>query len=288
MYCALIECDPTLSDAVVKLAVPLLNGTGLDIGVVPSKNVTVPVAAVGVTVALNMSGVPATYAVSFRDSSSSTSVAALVTIWINGAEVAPLKVALPLYWAVMEWLPAPKAEVLKLAFPPLRGRFPEMATAPSKNVTVPVADDGVTPAVKVSEAPNTEGFVPEVRDRIIVGVGLGLLTICDNAADVAPLKVASPLYCAVIECVPTDNVEFVKLAEPAVRGRLPEIAVLPSKNTTDPVAEMGVTVAVKVRESPVRAGLAPAVKFTLTLLLPFTTFWTSAGLTDGPRWLSPV
>jgi len=178
----------------VKLAELLLNGTGLDIGVVPSKNVTVPVAAAGVTVALNMSGVPATYAVSFRDSSSSTSVAALATIWINGAEVAPLKVALPLYWAVMEWLPPPKAEVLKLAVPPLRARLPEMATAPSKNVTVPAVDDGVTLAVKVKGAPNTEGFVPEVRNRLI-----GLLTVCDNAADVAPLKVASPLYCAVME-----------------------------------------------------------------------------------------
>src|SRR5262249_56229933 len=125
----------------------------VELGGVASKRGRVRVAGVGVTVALNMSGVPATYAVSFRDSSSSTSVAALVTIWINGAEVAPLKVALPLYWAVMEWLPAPKADVLKLAFPPLRGRFPEMATAPSKNVTVPVADDGVTPAGDVSATP---------------------------------------------------------------------------------------------------------------------------------------
>src|SRR5262249_47626966 len=157
-----------------------------------------------------VSGVPATNAVSFTDSSSSTSVLALATIWTNAAEVAPLKVASPLYWAVMEWLPAPNAEVLKLTVPPLRGRLPEMATAPSKNVTVPVVDDGGTLAVKVKGAPNTEGFVPAVRNRLI-----GLLTVCDNAGDVAPLKVESPLYWAVIECVPTDNVVVVKLAEPA-------------------------------------------------------------------------
>jgi len=87
--------------------------------------------------------------------------------------------------------------------------------------------------------------------------------------------------------VPTDKVEIVTLADPAVKGRLPEMAVGPSKNTTVPVAAEGATVAVKVRESPARAGLAPAVKLTLTLLLPLT-LWTSAGLRDGLCWLSPV
>jgi hypothetical protein len=268
-----MECDPTLNEEVVKLTEPLFSGSGPEIADVPSKNMTVPVALVGVTVAMNVSGVPAAKAVSPTDSSSSTDVLALATVWINAVEGAPLKLASPLYWAVIEWVPAAKVEVLKLAVPPLiRGTLPEMAIATSKKITVPVADAGVTLAVKVRGAPNTEGSVPALRRRLTAEFTLGLFTVCDNGGDVAPLKVASPLYCAVMEWVPADNVEIAKLADPATTGTLPEMPVLLSKNTTLPAAELGATFAVKVRESPVRAGFVPAVKLTLMLVLPLTTF----------------
>lgn len=188
----------------------------------------------------------------------------------------------------MEWVPPPKAEVLKLAVPKVRGKLEEIATGPSKKVTVPVAEDGVTLAVKVNEVPNTEGFVPLLRRTLIEEFALGLFTVCNSAADVPPLNLASPLYCAVTEWVPKDKVEMVTLAEPVTKGSSPEMAVEPSKKTTAPVAVEGATFAVKVRASPVSAGLVPPVRLTVTVALPLTTFWTSAELTDALCWLSPV
>src|SRR5262249_10454221 len=149
---------------------------------------TVPVAAAGLIVALKVSGVPARKAVSPTANSRSICVLCFKTVCCNTAEVEPLKFASPLYWAVMEWLPAPRAEVLKLAVPPARGRFPEIATVPSKKTTLPVADAGATLAVKVSGALNTEGLLPALRARLIVELALGLLMVCDSAADVAAFK----------------------------------------------------------------------------------------------------
>ena len=53
---------------------------------------------------------------------------------------------------------------------------------------------------------------------------------------------------------------MVSDAAPLLRVRLPEIGVEPSKNTSVPVAEAGVTLAVNVSESPNTDGLVPAVK----------------------------
>ena len=86
-----------LNEDVVKLAEPLLTGIGSDIGVVPSKNTTVPVAAAGVMVAMNVTDVPALIAVVLTVCSRSTSVAALSTFCANAAETDPLKFASPLY-----------------------------------------------------------------------------------------------------------------------------------------------------------------------------------------------
>jgi hypothetical protein len=54
---------------------------------------------------------------------------------------------------------------------------------PSLNVTVPVADEGVTVAVKVTEVPNVEGFL----DEATVVVEVALLTVWVSAEDVLPL-----------------------------------------------------------------------------------------------------
>lgn len=78
----------------------------------------------------------------------------------------------------------------------------------------------------------------------------GLLTIWVNAGDAAALKLASPLYCAVMEWVPAGSDEIVRLADPATKGTSLEMGVAPSKKATLPVAEAGATLAVKVRESP--------------------------------------
>ena len=62
-------------------------------------------------------------------------------------------------------------DVVNDAAPPLTKAIP-MMVAPSKKVTDPVAVLGVTVAVKVSEAPKTEGLVPFVRARLTVELAL--------------------------------------------------------------------------------------------------------------------
>ncbi len=89
--------------------------------------------------------------------------------------------------------------MVSVAVPLVRVRLPEIGVEPSKNTTVPVAETGVTFAVNVSESPNTDGLVPEVKLSDVTEFALGLFTVCENAKDVEPLKLASPLYCAVME-----------------------------------------------------------------------------------------
>lgn len=266
-----MACDPTASDAVVKLAEPLLTGTGPEIAVSLSKNTTVPETASGLMLAMNVSGVPDVKAVVPSDNSRSTSVGTLFTVWIRAGETAPLKVESPLYCAVMVCVPPVSKAVLKLTVPLFRGRLPEIATAPSKKTTVPVAEAGATLAVNVNASPNTEGFAPALNTRLTTGVGFGEFTVSSNGADELALKPVSPLYCAVIECVPMDRLEMVRLADPPASGNSPEMTLAPSKNVTVPVAEAGATVAVKVSESPKIAGFEPAARLTPTLVLPLDT-----------------
>jgi hypothetical protein len=61
----------------------------------------------------------------------------------------------------MPWLPTPRPAVDKRAFPALRVLVPRVAV-PSLKVTVPVAEEGVTVAVKVTDCPNVEGFRDDV------------------------------------------------------------------------------------------------------------------------------
>ena len=68
---------------------------------------------------------------------------------------------------------------MKSAFPPLRLAVPNVVP-PSVNVTAPVAAEGVTVAVKVTEVPYVEGLADEVN----VTVELALFTVCVSAEDV--------------------------------------------------------------------------------------------------------
>ena len=178
--------------------------------------------------------------------------------------------------------------MVSVAVPLLRVRLPEIGVEPSKSTTVPVAETGVTLTMNVSEAPNTDGLVPAVKLSKVTEFAFGLFTVCKNAEDIEPLKLPSPLYCAVMECIPNGSDDVVKLAVPPTRVTSPAMALLPSKKTTVPVAELGVTFAVKVRASPTRDGFAPVVKATLTLVLGLLTVCVSAGLTEEFSLLSPV
>ncbi len=92
-----------------------------------------------------------------------------------------------------------KPLVLKVVLPPLNVPVPNVVP-PSLNVTVPVGvplagGTGVTVAVKVTDWPNTDGLVEELR-LVVVG---GALTVCVNGDPVLSLlvKFESPLYAAV-------------------------------------------------------------------------------------------
>ena len=77
---------------------------------------------------------------------------------------------------------------------------------------------------------------------------------CVMGADVLGAKFESPLYEAVIVCLPTDKAEVPKVAIPVgLRDELPRL-VAPSLKTTIPVGvftpDIAWTVAVKVTEFP--------------------------------------
>jgi hypothetical protein len=56
------------------------------------------------------------------------------------------------------------------------------------NVIVPVANDDIPEAVKVTDDPYVDGFADEAS----VTLGLALFTVCVNTDDVLPLSFVSP------------------------------------------------------------------------------------------------
>jgi hypothetical protein len=126
--------------------------------------VTVPVADEGATVAVKVTDWPNVEGLS--DEASDVVVAAWPTVWVNNAEALPLKLVSPLYTAVMLWLPTARVAVLKWPIPDLSVAVPKVA-APSMKVTVPVADEGATVAVKVTGWPNVDGLADERSDVVL-------------------------------------------------------------------------------------------------------------------------
>jgi hypothetical protein len=78
--------------------------------------------------------------------------------------------------------------VLNTADPALNVPVPS-TVAPSRNCTVPVADEGDTVAVKVTGWLATDGF----SDEAIATLEAALLTVTATAADALPALLASPL-----------------------------------------------------------------------------------------------
>ena len=91
----------------------------------------------------------------------------------------PLKPPFPPYTAVMECFATASDDVVNEAWPLLRGTLPSN-DEPSKNWTIPVADDGETVAVKVTACPLFEGLSLDVN----VVVVLALFTACESVEDV--------------------------------------------------------------------------------------------------------
>src|SRR6516162_6423778 len=96
-------------------------------------------------------------------------------IWGTEVETTETKLLSPLYRAVMACRPTTMVEVVMLANVPLSGTVPRAPT-PSRNVTVPVGENGiedvgVTVAVKVTARPTRAGL-SELRNETVTSVGL--------------------------------------------------------------------------------------------------------------------
>jgi hypothetical protein len=122
-----------------------------------SKNCTLPVAAEGVTVAVNVTACPTVEG--FALEASATEEAACI-FSASAAEVAPALDESPPYVAVIECVPLAKAEVENVATPDASVTLP-IAAPLSKNCTVPVAAEGVTVAVNVTACPTVKGLALE-------------------------------------------------------------------------------------------------------------------------------
>ena len=121
---------------------------------------------------------------------------------------------------------------------------------------------GVTVTVRDAGVPAATDPLVGVRVRL-KSAAAGALMVMESAADVeTPLSV-SPLYTAVMECVPTESADVLQAAFP-VPSRVPvPRVVLPSLKVTAPVGTMlpeaGLTLAVKVMLAPDVAVVADAV-----------------------------
>lgn len=95
---------------------------------------------------------------------------------------------------MIECVATDRAVVLNAAVPPPRVPVPSVV-APSLKVTVPVAVDGLTEAVKVTFAPKVAGLSDVMTEVVVVA----WLTTCANGDDVLVMKLALPPYTAVME-----------------------------------------------------------------------------------------
>src|SRR5438094_8571436 len=104
----------------------------------------------------------------------------------------------------MLWLPTANPDVLKLATPLALSAGLPSVLPPSRNVTVPVGvpapGAALTVAVKLTACPKTDGLTDEAST--VVEYWPGLLTTCVKMGETLVVKLPSPPYCALIECVP--------------------------------------------------------------------------------------
>jgi hypothetical protein len=118
------------------------------------------------------------------------------TLWRIALDVLVLKLVSPEYDAVIVWIATERADVVRVAAPPPDSAPLPMLTPPSRKVTVPVGvpepgDLTPTSAVKVTDWPNTVGFVPDETTVPVVASR----TVCPPAKlPMLGRKIESPLY----------------------------------------------------------------------------------------------
>ena len=146
-------CVPAGSVDVVNLAVREVMVTVPRV-VVPSLRVTVPAGVppnCGVTVAVNVTDCPVFEG--FSDETSLVVVLAFLTPWLSVFEVLARNEVLPLYTAVIEFVPTANFVVVNLATPALSVHVASVAV-PFMKATAPVGvplNSGATVAVKVTD-----------------------------------------------------------------------------------------------------------------------------------------
>jgi hypothetical protein len=134
-----IECVPTVSVDVVKVATPWLFNVPVPSEVVPSRKLTVPVGVpevLDVIVAVNVAGAP--LGAEAAELTNAVVAAARVMVSVTIPEVLGAKFALPLYLALIEWVPPVSVDIVKLATPLLFNVPVPSAVVPSRKLTVPV------------------------------------------------------------------------------------------------------------------------------------------------------
>jgi hypothetical protein len=265
LYLAVMECGPAVSALVENVAMPPLMATALPSCVAPSKKLSVPVrvpAVLEVAVAVNVTLCPT--GDGFSEEVTAVVVAAsgaAFTTCETADDVLVANVPSPLYLAVMECVPCVSAVVERVAMPPLIATALPNCVAPSKKLMVPVSVPAVfdvAVAVNVIPCPTVDGFNEEVT-AVVVVASASAFTTCETADEVLVAKVPSPLYLAVMECVPCVSAVVERVAMPPLIATGAPSCVAPSKKLTVPVsvpAVVDVAVAVKVTFAPTVEGFA--------------------------------
>jgi hypothetical protein len=233
-------CVPTVRLAVLNVATPAALTAPVPRTVVPSRKVTVPLAAAG-TVAVNVTGW-LTFD-GFADEVNATVGVFFATVTVVAGEVAGLLFVSPGVLAVIGFAPIGSEGTVIVATPFTIGAVPS-TVPPSVNVTGPV-----TPGGTVSEIVTGVSAGGVVDDTVGGGsTGVTFVTVTVVAGEVAGLLFASPGVLAVIGLLPTGSVVTVIVAVPFTTGAVP-ITVPPSVNVTGPVTPGG-TVSEIVSDPP--------------------------------------
>jgi hypothetical protein len=106
----------------------------------------------------------------------------------------------------------PNVDVVTLAVPAMSD-FDPRVFVPDLKITVPVGVpdvEDVTVAVKVTGSPVGDGFSDDVNEVVVPA----FVTTWDIGGDVLVALFPSPLYTAVIVCVPTVSAEVASIATP--------------------------------------------------------------------------
>src|SRR6516165_10404168 len=136
-----MACTPEARVAMVNVAVPLFRETGWPNGLAPSNKVMVPPGVNEVpgvleeTVAVKVTAWPER--TELTGPVNVVWVAPGFTTWVRTEEVLALKLASPLYAAVIPCVPAATAPEFRVAVPLIKGAVPNGVPS-ERNVTVPV------------------------------------------------------------------------------------------------------------------------------------------------------